>query len=1125
MKTRRKFIMSNNSTITAQFSVVNCFLQKQLAKYAANLGIDVDTPLKIRLLPPKNTPDEVKLARGLAFKTKDGKTVANSKHGYIFPYDADITVQKSSADKSRLITDGKFETHYGKGYNVYAVVNTIPLEQVDFSRGDDESVVSCRALFYEYDDVGLEEQWQKLSTLEAELGREATMVVRTYKSLHVYFTLEDTCTKAEWVLFQQRLIQKMESDSSLWNPARIMRMPGFSYRKFEGNDIKEMGVVEIVKESGNRFSLAEFNGLLPDWDDQRWGQKIKQHNKQTGRSGLKGQIELPKLEDMQPFDMRLMAPYLPDYVEGGRQGWDTCRCPVHAMEGDHSGDSLHINRETGAYRCHAGCSTQRILRATQTIALSAGYSPKQPKKWKSLPFEPDFVCSSRYFPTDIPLPTHPLILVKGAVGLGKSHMVANWLKGRKKLKVEAILPRITLERDSAAKYGLKAKNDMDVWKPFESDCCYCINSIPQAQAVPDILIIDEVVQVLSDAFTSSTMYRNRSDVLDALKNKIIQVVRTGGRVIFMDAHINKATAMLPIDLLGLARKDVYLIHNTHPGQVRKHEVSSNIHDRELMLQQWREAAISGKRLLFVCDSIDMAKSEYHSLIKRGITPEAILLVTSETAERDKNVKDFAANPDAFLATNPHVRIVIASPSLQSGVSITRGDFERGYACYTGVFNPRLMVQQMARYRPAMDWYMWVPKYAQTNKYRYTDAELLLQDWGAKTDDALALLDLKAAVVRGRKAQDVVNDMRKEPFLRCAAELICEDNFEKINLATELQTLLEESGQICVEKQWVQNEDDKATAKTLRKDRKETRKALKEQEIDDILAQPLLDDDEVQAIHQKQKEGQRITTAEYRQLQRTEIEEIVAQLPDTERDMARKTAAKAIIQENGKANLRRLWQILRNPSEALNTNQHRLLTELEKRFPWLPELDFSATQLSFYKVSGIYDLVLHVMDNKPFSYTSPEVEKVMSYVLSNKEEARKYLTDKIASTKSKDPEQWMRVIKQILAVFGIPVHLARKDKEVVKLWQLDGTAMWEPWKVIVYHEFKVSAKSVAREATPIKQSVGAYTITTSCTTPCRQGQSYEFFFDGDKYYFWDEVRETYFSLSPEDFRTCCQSTTD
>lgn len=1124
----------STSTIATPNTVVNDFCKIQLSKFAINLGLEHGTPLKLRLIAPKKVPTDVLLKRGLAFKKK-GKLINLSKNGVIYPitrhpkYPLSIFVQKRGKDGLGLVSDYRsFEEHYSKGYNAYAVINDIPYDRVDESTGSDDDVIACRALFFECDDISLEAQWTKLRELEEALGRKATMVVQTLKSLHCYFTLEAPCSKDEWTFFQQRLIQRMGSDESLWNPSRLMRLPGFPYRKFEGGDIKDMQLVEIVEESGNRFTLAEFNGLLPEWDRDKWERKINTHNKSAARSSLKGQIDIPLPENMQPFDMRLLARYLPDYTEGGRRGWDTARCPVHALEGDHSGDSLHINRETGAYVCHAGCSRQAIWKAAQGIALTAGYTPKQPNKWRSLPFEPDFVCNSRHFPSDLPMPTQPFIAIGGAVGLGKSFMVQTWLKSIQKQKIEAILPRITLERDSATKYGLTAKNDMDVWKPFESNCCYCINSVHRAQATPDILIIDEVVQVLFDAFTSDIMKRNRADILYALKNKIIGVVATGGRVIVMDAHLSAPILTFFMELLGLKREDVYLINNRHPGQVREYRITKKLYDKELMLEQMQQDGVAGERIFVASDSCECVQEQYEKLIKLGVPKESILLITAKTVATDEGVRAFVSDPDTYLQTNPDVRIILASPALQSGVSITKGDFAKGYGFYFGTYHPRLMIQQMARYRPAMDWDVWITPHAHTNKFRHSDPQQLLNEWHDKTEDAIALLDLQQAIVRGKPITDVVSMFKTDPFLKCCAELLCQDNFEKLNLGAEFKALLEHSGQRGIDKDWGGDAPDNAEfAKGARKERKQLRANHKERQIDEILATPLPDEAVLEDIRTKQKEQQKISPLEYQQLRRAEIEQYVEQVPSEKRSEARKEAAKAILQDDGKAKLRRLFQLLQDTRQNLHVGQSRLLSVLERDLAWIPDYDFSANQVDFFKKSGIYALITKVLEHEPINYSSPEVVTVAQFILGDKKGAAKFLPKDIAFSRTKEEAGYIRLIKKVLLWFGVPL-MEDMISELERAYILDDVQMWQPWKVTLFQQIKTNS------ATPpptIKQSVGNFRIVAEYT-PFVGGEKHKcytlkdqtlaFFFDGSNYFVW--VDNQYLMLSPSDFNECCQPQT-
>ena len=55
--------------------------------------------------------------------------------------------------------------------------------------------------------------------------------VETRKSVHSYFFVED-CSEAQWREIQLRLIAFFKSDSSIKNPSRVMRLPGFNHVKY-----------------------------------------------------------------------------------------------------------------------------------------------------------------------------------------------------------------------------------------------------------------------------------------------------------------------------------------------------------------------------------------------------------------------------------------------------------------------------------------------------------------------------------------------------------------------------------------------------------------------------------------------------------------------------------------------------------------------------------------------------------------------------------------------------------------------------------------------------------------------------------------------------------------------------
>jgi len=81
-----------------------------------------------------------------------------------------------------------------------------------------------------------------------------------------------------------------------------------------------------------------------------------------------------------PWDIRNFASYLEGYNPNGRKEAITCKCPAHNGTSD---NSLHIERATGAFKCHAECDSKAVYHAALEVAKSKGYQiPQQQPQGK-----------------------------------------------------------------------------------------------------------------------------------------------------------------------------------------------------------------------------------------------------------------------------------------------------------------------------------------------------------------------------------------------------------------------------------------------------------------------------------------------------------------------------------------------------------------------------------------------------------------------------------------------------------------------------------------------------------------------------------------------------------------------
>jgi hypothetical protein len=318
------------------------------------LGYKEGDRIYIRLLLPKNIPLEEAKKLGMAWEPEPEKIAPTPIDGYlILTADGAIFTRLKRCKDSGKFTErqtyqdglGYLQQQNTKGYGVYVVVNAGGREDVDITR--------CPALFYECDGITKQQQWDKVSEL-TKAGFLPSLVTETRYSLHVYLaTFEDTVEN--WQQLQQRLIQRQESDPSIHNPARLMRLAGFLHWRW--SESLESFPVSIQLQTGKVYHREQLESFLPEWDAARWDKKPTGERIETDPS-------------LDAFDIRNLAGYLDGYNPHGRRGWITCKCPAHNGRSD---NSLHIEDSTGAFKCHAGCNPKEIYDAALENAKSRGY--------------------------------------------------------------------------------------------------------------------------------------------------------------------------------------------------------------------------------------------------------------------------------------------------------------------------------------------------------------------------------------------------------------------------------------------------------------------------------------------------------------------------------------------------------------------------------------------------------------------------------------------------------------------------------------------------------------------------------------------------------------------------------
>jgi hypothetical protein len=297
----------------------------------------------IRCLSPKNTPLSELAARGMTYKDKSDKVKKSTVNGYIDLQTGTFYHRYGKDHKPATDGWGHLLELNQQGYGVYFVVGHGGERNIDIKHGS--------TLFHESDRASFEHQQLEIDRISLEFGKP-TAVVKTKKSLHSYWALSETIPVEHLATYQRRWLQYSNcDDSSLSDPAQLMRLPGFDHLTWNGTDFDRVQC-ELLQLNEVKYSIADFDRVLPELDVDRYCQLS---------------LELVK-SDADDRDMRSLAQYLTGYDSSGK--WIKAKCPAHDGE---SSDSLHIDSETGGFICHAGCSSSAVYNAAKTVAVNNGY--------------------------------------------------------------------------------------------------------------------------------------------------------------------------------------------------------------------------------------------------------------------------------------------------------------------------------------------------------------------------------------------------------------------------------------------------------------------------------------------------------------------------------------------------------------------------------------------------------------------------------------------------------------------------------------------------------------------------------------------------------------------------------
>lgn len=157
------------------------------------------------------------------------------------------------------------EQSQGKG--VFTVINGGGRYSAD--------ITQFRAVFMDSDGIPFPDRW---------VVEPHAIVYRDPTHYHAYWFLDGDCAAAEWSIAQKQIALHYGSDDSIFNPDRVMRVPGFAHQKDLSNpQLYELMYLDVSKPRyklrdiiANFTLTADASQALATWIQQRNGQYLNE---------------------------------------------------------------------------------------------------------------------------------------------------------------------------------------------------------------------------------------------------------------------------------------------------------------------------------------------------------------------------------------------------------------------------------------------------------------------------------------------------------------------------------------------------------------------------------------------------------------------------------------------------------------------------------------------------------------------------------------------------------------------------------------------------------------------------------------------------------------------------------
>lgn len=316
-------------------------------------------------------------------------------------------------------------------------------------------------------------------------------------------------------------------------------------------------------------------------------------------------------------------------------------------------------------------------------------------------------------------------LISASHGTGKTQVVAVPFVSESEFKSLTICHLASLASDMATRFGAThykdyrdtlgdisnhsgmSPEDVSMNIDNKQKVSICLNSIVLTLTdwveQTGTLVIDEISQVLSTMATADYKGFNHLDIY----KKMVKIIQSAKQIMVLDADLDDSVIQFlqtarpneKFNIYECPRTDVgYKVEWCYGKCVVTKETATDTATAKIL-----SALMDGKKIMVATNSKD--KSESASKLIREQLPHKKVLTINQSTTKTADVKAFLRNPNNHA---DKYDVIIHSPSMQSGVSIDKVDFDMGFGIFSGMsIAPSDAIQMMRRARNITEWFISV----------------------------------------------------------------------------------------------------------------------------------------------------------------------------------------------------------------------------------------------------------------------------------------------------------------------------------------------------------------------------------------------------------------------------------